>query len=110
MPLSAPQRGDAVTGRYRAIVASEPGAPPECRLTREEGLRRQSDTDGLFARLSGQRSMDSGHEFLFKGDPGTLWDMVSLFVDEEAVCCPFITFEQTETEDGVALVVVPQGG
>ncbi len=89
--------------RVRTVTASEPDAPPECRLTRDEGLRRQADTDALFAHLLAQHEVDGGNEFEFGGDPSALWDMVSTFVDEEAVCCPFFTFRQEETEDGVVL-------
>ncbi len=41
--------------RHRLVPASEPDADPACRLTREEGHRRQTDTDSLFARLAEQR-------------------------------------------------------
>ena len=95
-----------MTARHRTIPASEPDAAPECRLTREEGLRRQADTERLFAALSYQREMDDGgSEWCFSGDPGALWDLVSVFVDEESQCCPFFTFEQIERPDGVILQV-----
>ncbi len=94
-----------MTLRHRLIHASEPDADPACRLTPEEGHRRQADTDGLFARLAKQRQTAEGNEFLFRGDPGSLWEDVSAFVDEEARCCPFFTFEQVEQPDGVLLKV-----
>ena len=31
--------------------------------------------------------------------------MVSLFVDEESVCCPFYNYELRETDDGISLLV-----
>ena len=40
-----------------------------------------------------------------RGDRDDLWEIVSLFVDEESVCCPFYNYEQREIEDGVALLV-----
>ncbi len=93
------------TPRRRLVPASEPDADPACRLTPEEGRRRQGDIDGLFARLAEQRQTAEGNEFMFRGDPEALWRAVSLFVDEEARCCPFFTFEQVERHDGVLLRV-----
>ena len=91
--------------RRRLVPASEPAADPACRLERDEGQRRQADTDRLFAALAGQRETAAGNEFVFRGDPESLWEQVSAFVDEEAVCCPFFTYEQLEQEDGVLLRV-----
>ena len=91
--------------RRRLTPASEPGADPACRLQREEGQRRQADTDRLFAALAEQWETAAGNEFVFRGDPADLWEQVSTFVDEEAVCCPFFTFEQVEQDDGVVLRV-----
>ena len=91
--------------RHRLLPASEPGAEPACRLQREEGQRRRTDTDRLFAALAEQRETAAGNEFVFRGDPADLWEQVSAFVDEEAVCCPFFTFEQVEQDDGVVLRV-----
>ena len=95
-----------MTLRHRLVPASDPGADPACRLTRAEGQRRQSDTDHLFAQLADQRQTARGHEFIFRGDASALWDDVTIFVDEEAQCCPFFTFEQVEEPDGVTLHVV----
>ena len=91
--------------RHRLVAASEPDAEPACRLTREEGQRRQADTDRLFAALAEQRQTGAVQEFVFRGDPAALWDDVSIFVDEESRCCPFFTFEQVERPDGVVLRV-----
>jgi hypothetical protein len=91
--------------RHRLVPASEPGAEPACRLTPEEGHRRQTDTDKLFAQLAEQRQTAEGNEFVFRGNPESLWDEVSTFVDEEAQCCPFFTFEQVEQAEGVLLRV-----
>lgn len=91
--------------RRRTVAALEPDADPACRLTREEGKRRQPAIDRLFAALAGQEQTEGGTLFLFRGDPDALWNEVSAFVDEEAVCCPFYTFEQTEQADGVLLRV-----
>ncbi len=89
--------------RRRLVPASEPDADPACRLTPDEGHSRQSDTDHLFAALAEQRQTAAGQEFVFRGDAGPLWDEVSTFVDEEARCCPFFTFEQVEQPEGVLL-------
>lgn len=94
------------TLRHRLVPAAEPNAEPACRLTREDGRRRQADTGRLFDRLAEQRQTARGHEFVFRGEPASLWDDVSLFVDEESQCCPFFTFEQFEEADGVTLRVV----
>ncbi|MBI1885341.1 MAG: hypothetical protein HYS09_03350 [Chloroflexi bacterium] len=91
------------TMRTRLVPAAEPDAEPACRLTPEEGRLRQADTERLFARLAEQRQTEAGQEFFFAGEPSGLWEDVSTFVDEEAVCCPFFTFEQVEREDGVLL-------
>ncbi len=91
--------------RHRLVPASEPDAEPACRLTAEEGRRRQTDTDKLFAQLAEQRQTAAGQEFVFRGDPADLWGQVSTFVDEESQCCPFFTFEQEEQPEGVLLRV-----
>ncbi len=91
--------------RHRLVPASEPDADPACVLTPEEGRRRQADIDRLFAALAEQHETASGNEFVFRGNPEDLWDQVSTFVDEEARCCPFFTFEQVEQPDGVLLRV-----
>ena len=91
--------------RHRLVPASEPAAEPACRLTPEEGHGRETDTDKLFAQLAEQRQTAAGQEFVFRGDPDKLWSEVSSFVDEEAQCCPFFTFEQEEQPEGVLLRV-----
>ncbi len=91
--------------RHRVVPASEPDADPACRLTPEEGHRRQTDNDRLFGQLVEQRQTSEGQEFVFRGDPDALWNDVSTFVDEEARCCPFFAFEQVEQPDGVLLQV-----
>jgi len=92
--------------RHRLVTASEPGSDPACRLTPEDGRRRLADIDCLFATLAEQRQTARGNEFIFRGDPSTLWDEVTLFVDEEARCCPFFTFEQIEEPGGAILKVL----
>ncbi len=94
-----------MSDRHRLIPASEPAAEPACRLTPEEGHRRETDTDTLFAQLAAQRQTAAGKEFVFRGDPDKLWSEVSTFVDEEAQCCPFFTFEQVKQAEGVLLRV-----
>jgi hypothetical protein len=91
--------------RHRYVPASEPDAEPACRLTREEGQRRQADTERLFAALAEQRQTAEAQEFLFRGDREALWSELSTFVDEESRCCPFFSFEQVEQADGVLLRV-----
>ena len=91
--------------RHRLVPANEPDSEPVCRLTPEEGRRRQTDTGRLFALLLEQRPTPRGGEFIFRGDPDALWQDISLFVDEESQCCPFFTFEQVERADGVLLRV-----
>ncbi len=95
--------------RYRLVPASEPDAEPVCRLTPEEGRRRQADTDRLFARLKEQRYTGQAQEFFFAGDTDELWELLSLFVDEESRCCPFFTFEQVDEVDGILLRVMRKG-
>ncbi len=89
--------------RRRLVPASEPDAEPACRMAPEDGRRRQADTDRLFDALASQRQTAEGNEFVFRGDPETLWNEVSTFVDEEVRCCPFFTFEQIEQPDGLLL-------
>lgn len=91
--------------RHRFVAASEPDSPRECRLTREDGQRRATDTNRLFARLVEQRETEEGTDFVFKGDRDALWQDVSLFVREEAQCCPFFSYEIVEEPDGVTLRV-----
>ncbi len=90
--------------RTRAVPASEPDAEPACRLTPADG-RRRADTEKLFSHLREQRQTPQGQEFLFAGDSGDIWRQVTVFVDEEAICCPFFSFEQIEQEGGVLLKV-----
>jgi hypothetical protein len=59
----------------------------------------------LFAALAEQREMPRGNEFVFRGDADELWQMLMAFVDEESLCCPFNSYEQRETADGVTLFV-----
>lgn len=92
--------------RRRQVPASQPEAEPNCRLTREDGQRRQADTGHLFAQLAEQRETAGGHEFVFRGNPERLWDEVTAFVDEESQCCPFFSYEQIEEPDGVTLRVI----
>jgi hypothetical protein len=94
-----------VSVRHRVVSASEPDADPACRMTAEQGHRRQADTDRLFAQLAEQSQTATGQEFAFQGDTDALWDRVSAFVDEESRCCPFFTYEQVERTDGVLLRV-----
>ena len=101
----SPQMGARPGERRRLVPASEPDADPACRLDREEGQRRQAGTDRLFAALAEQQETAAGNEFVFRGDPETLWREVSVFVDEESRCCPFFTFEQVQQADGVVLRV-----
>jgi hypothetical protein len=106
------QTGARPGERHRLVPASEPDADLACRLTPDEGHRRQADVDRLFAALAEQRETDGGNEFVFRGDPETLWPEVSAFVDEESRCCPFFTFEQVQQADGVLLRVrhtAPEG-
>jgi hypothetical protein len=103
-------KGDSKLGtrdskRRRLVPALEPDADPACRLTPEGGARRKPDVERLFATLAEQKRTDEATLYAFRGDPNWLWDEVSSFVDEESVCCPFYTFEQTEEADGVLLRV-----
>lgn len=96
--------------RYRLVEAREPDADPSCRLTREEGLRRRAETDRLFSQLVEQKQSGEANEFVFHGNRDSLWEVLTVFVDEESICCPFFTFEQTELADGVLLRVRRPGG
>jgi len=79
------------------VPASEPDAESAWRLTPEEGHRRQADTDRLFAQLAEQRMTPQSQEFVFHGDLDSLWPQVPLFIDGVSQCCPFFTFEQTDS-------------
>ena len=91
--------------KTQTIPASQPDAPLECLLTREDGQRRQPAIDTLFALLDRQEQTAAGTLFVFRGDPEQLWTMVNAFVREESVCCPFYDFAITETAGGVDLDV-----
>ena len=94
-----------MTLRHRIVPASDPDAPQECTLTREDGERRGPAITQLFAALAEQRETPRGNEFVFCGDADELWQMLTAFVDEESLCCPFYSYEQRETADGVILFV-----
>ena len=91
--------------RTQVVPATDPEAPLECLLTREDGQRRQPAIDELFARLDRQEQTPTGTRFVFKGEPSSLWESVNAFAAEEAVCCPFYDFTITETGHGVELDV-----
>ncbi len=94
-----------MTLRHRLVPAADPNAPEACSLTPANGERRRPDMARLFAMLAEERPSARGNEFVFLGDAHELWEMVTGFVDEESLCCPFYSFEQHETEDGVSLFV-----
>jgi hypothetical protein len=94
-----------VTLRHRLVAAADPDAPQECTLTREDGERRGPAITQLFAALAEQREMPRGNEFVFLGNADELWQLVTAFVDEESLCCPFYSYEQRETAAGVTLFV-----
>lgn len=94
-----------MTLRHRLVAASDPDAPEACTLTREDGERRGPAMTQLFAMVTEQRESPRGNEFVFRGDADELWQMVTAFVDEESLCCPFYSYEQRETEGGVILFV-----
>jgi hypothetical protein len=77
-------------------------------MTSADGQRRNADIEALFSNLAGQREVPRGTEFTFRGDRDELWADVTAFVDEESVCCPFYTYEQRETDDGVTLTVTTE--
>jgi hypothetical protein len=95
--------------RRRTVEATEPEGPPVCKMTADEGRRRQAGLDRLFSHLLAERQTAGGNEFVFQGDREQLWNDVSLFVDEEARCCPFFSYEQIEQMDGVTLRVITPG-
>ncbi len=94
-----------MTRRHRLVPAADPNAPEACSLTRADGERRRTDMARLFAMLAEERPSPRGNEFVFRGDADKLWQMVTAFVNEESLCCPFYNYEQRETADGVTLFV-----
>ena len=94
-----------MTLRHRLVPSSDPDAPEACTLTSEDGERRGPAMTQLFAMLVEQRVSPRGNEFVFRGDADKLWQMVTAFVDEESLCCPFYSYEQRETAECVTLFV-----
>jgi hypothetical protein len=95
-----------VSLRHRQVAASQPiGDDACCSMTSADGRRRNADIGTLFSKLADQHETPRGTEFVFRGNRDELWHMVSLFVDEESICCPFYNYEQRETDDGVSLLV-----
>jgi hypothetical protein len=94
-----------VTLRHRLVPASDPSAPEACSLTPANGERRRPEMARLFAMLAEERPSARGNQFVFRGDSDELWKMVSAFVDEESLCCPFYSYEQREGEGSVILLV-----
>jgi hypothetical protein len=74
-------------------------------MTSADGKRRSPAMSQLFSKLAGQNETPRGTKFVFRGDRDELWAAVTTFVDEESLCCPFYTYEQRETDDGVTLAV-----
>ncbi len=92
--------------RHRLVEPPEPDAPRECRMTPDEGRRRAPAMARLFANLATEKNLDDGIEYVFAGGSPTLWDDVAAYADEESACCPFFTFDQQETADGIVLRVI----
>ena len=91
--------------RHRFVPAADPNAPEACSLTPVDGERRRHDMVRLFEKLVEEKPSARGNEFVFRGDADELWEMVSAFVDDESLCCPFYSYDQRETEGGVILFV-----
>ncbi len=91
--------------KTETVRASDPDAPLECLLTREDGQRRRPAIDALFASLDRQEQTRAGTRFVFRGEPSELWPMVREFVAEESLCCPFYDFAIKERQGGVELEV-----
>src|SRR5207244_1064051 len=108
VPLREIEGGGPVTSRRRRrfVEALEPGADPACRLTGDDGKRRLPGMERLFSQLAEQREAGGGNECVFRGDVDSLWEELSLFVDEESRCCPFFSYEQMEEPNGVILRVI----
>jgi len=92
--------------RHRLVEPPELDAPRECRMTPDEGRRRAPAMARLFAHLATEKNLDDGIEYVFAGDSPTLWDDVAAYANEESACCPFFTFDQQETADGIVLRVI----
>ena len=91
--------------RHRLVPASEPDAEPACRLTPEEGKRRQADTDSLFGALVEQRLTPAGQSASSAAIPthSGLCSRPSLTKSRAAALSS--PFEQIEQEDSILLRV-----
>ncbi len=89
---------------YRFLPPPSPGGERVCLLDRETALRREQPPDAIFAAAIHQDVRSDGSELRFEARPGT-WDRVSVFMDEESVCCPFFSFEAWEEGAEVVLLI-----
>ncbi len=67
----------------------------------EDTIEKLRVGDSVLLSGSLYTARDAAHRRMVEA----LWDEVSTFVDEEAQCCPFFTFEQVEQAEGVLLRV-----
>lgn len=93
------------TPRRRFVPAPNPEAEQVCSLDKEGASRRKVPSDILFEEARSQSTSGNEAEFRFESKPG-LWERISTFVDEEADCCPFFSFEQREEGGELVLRII----
>ncbi len=85
-----------------------PGAEQVCLLDKETALRRQAPPDAFFAEALEQETRPDGTVLRFDARAGA-WDRVSMFIDEESQCCPFLAFEAWQDGGEVVLRMTMEG-
>ena len=86
-----------MTVRKLYVPPANPNADPICTLDRETALARREPPDKFLDQAYEQTSTTTGIEYRFHQTDG-LWERAHTFIEEEAVCCPFLAFEVTEQE------------
>jgi hypothetical protein len=66
--------------------------PIACSLTADELRARGVENAALFARAQGVSELTDGYQFTFPAGENDARDLLT-FIQAEAACCPFFTFE-----------------
>jgi len=93
-------------------ITASPDAPVACDMTGADDtlVDRLAEYRRLFEHaLLGRESTDTATTFRFAARPGVREWLLDL-VRREAACCPFLSYDLVETQDGDQIVWTTSGG